>query len=193
MVRFALSLLPFALLLALFGCTQGSLPSACAGLPADRMAGCIYESAVLEQNPYSCYSLPADSSRTKCLNDASDSSVKKLLERLTPEERAQLLGIADSESWQPSAILSGASGSEAGQTGANLPKTASPSDSQAYSQAIASNDMYLCASITDASTRASCITQVAVQVKNPDVCIALSLKSDFDLCNLYAKGGEQAK
>lgn len=176
------------------GCTQGSMPSACAGLSADHLPSCIYESAVLEQNPYSCYSLQNGAPRAKCLNDASDSSMKALLERLTPQERAQLLGIAAAVESQPAGAGSAIpQGQETGTAPANPPKTASQPDAQAYEQAIAANDMAQCATIIDASVRASCITQVALQVKKPEVCNALSLKPDIDICNLYAKGGEQAK
>ena len=64
---------------------------------------------------------------------------------------------------------------------------------RAYAQAVSNTDMAPCVSISDASTRASCITQVALRVKNPSVCGNLTLQADIDICNLYAKGGEQAK
>jgi len=186
-------LLAFSLAL-LAGCTQAQLPQSCAGLSSEGLAACIYESAVLEQNPFSCYSLPEGSLRSACLADASDSSMKKLLERLTPQERAQLLGLAAASAEAPG---TGALPYAPAETGQGAPEAEQPgaagADSQYYGQAVESSDMAACTSISDPSMRASCITQVALQVKKPEVCNALALKADIDICNLYAKAGEQAK
>ena len=196
MRRFTLPFLSFALVLLLFGCTQGAIPAACANSPADTLSNCVYVSAVLKQNPYDCYSLKNSTQREKCLRDASDSVVQKLLEQMTPDERAKIF-----------AAISGATGAsgtnipiplppanvQANSTPfpaiINPPAGVSEADSKAYEQAIAANDIAPCTTITDASTRASCITQVAFRVKNPAICSQFTLKVDIDLCNLYAQGG----
>ena len=200
MRRFTLPLLPLALLLMLFGCTQGGMPAACANSAPDTLSNCVYVAAVLDQNPYECYSLGEDSQKEKCLRDASDSAVKKLLEQMTPEERAKVFaaisGAVDAYGINvPLPPLPAAEPASLGPSPATIspPSGISEADSQAYTQAISSNSMASCATITHASTRASCITQVALQVKNPSVCGSLAQKSDIDICNLYAKGGEQAK
>ena len=153
------------------------------------------ESAVLEQNPYDCYSLKNMSQREKCLRDASDSAVRKLLEQMTPAERANVF-----------AAISGAANAsgitvpplppagepaipENGSAAMNQSGGVSAADSQAYERAIAASDMAPCATIADSSVRASCITQVALRVKNPAVCGQFTKKADLDLCNMYAQGG----
>ena len=199
MRRFTIPLLSLALLLLLFGCAQGGIPAACANSSAGALSNCVYVAAVLEQNPYDCYSLKDSTQREKCLSDASDSAVKKLLEQMTPSERAKVFaaisGAADA-SGISIPILPPASEPSSPTTGpaaTSPPSGVSEADSQAYVRAVATTDMAICAAINDASTRASCITQVALRVKNPAICAQFTLKSDIDLCSLYAKGGEQAK
>ena len=200
MRRFTLPFLSLAMVLLLFGCTSGGIPPACANVSVDTLSNCVYIAAVLEQNPYDCYSLKESPQREKCLRDASDSAVKKLLEQMTPAERAKVFaavsGAVDASGMDIQIPFPSAN--EQTTPGANPaiaipPSGVSEADSQAYAQAIAASDMAPCATIIDASTRASCITQVALRVKNPAVCIQFTQKSDIDLCNLYAKGGEQAK
>jgi hypothetical protein len=199
MRQFTAPTLSLALALLLLGCTQASLPAGCANASPGSLSNCIYVAAVLGQNPYDCYSLQDGAQREKCLRDASDSAARKLLEQMTPSERARIFAAAASGSDASgiSAPLPQAAAEPAPpappQAVINPPSRVSTEDSQAYSQAIATNGMAACATITDVSTRASCITQVALQVKNPSVCSPLSQKADIDLCNLYAKGGEQAK
>ena len=196
-----ITFLPLALLLALFGCTQGGVPSACAGAPSGTLANCIYVSAVLDQNPYNCYSLSNLSQREKCLNDASDSTAQKLLQRMSSSERAQIFAPAQQSTSSAGSQIAPLPPvpAETNATAGNVTEQANSSngisaaDSHAYSQAIATNDMTPCVSIADPSTRASCITQVAIRVKNPAMCAQFTLKADIDLCNLYAKAGEQAK
>ena len=200
MRRFTIPLMLLALLLLLFGCTQGGIPSACANSPVEKLANCVYVSAVLEQNPYDCYSLKENSQREKCLRDASDSAVKKLLEQMTPAERAKVFAAITSavdasgmNITVPIPPASAPTNPAPPRAIINPPTGVSEADSQAYAQAITANDMAPCTAIIDASTRASCITQVALRVKNPAMCSQFTQKSDIDLCNLYAKGGEQAK
>jgi len=198
MRRFALPLAALAMLLALFGCTQGGVPAACANSSGPMLANCVYVSSVLGQNPYDCYSIQNTSQREKCLRDASDSAARKLLEQMTPAERARIFAaasdaIAAAGIEMPLPVPSGPASPAAEPVPIIPPSGVSESDSQAYTQAIAANDMSPCTAISDASTRASCITQVALQVKNPTICSQLTQKPDIDLCNLYAKAGEQAK
>ena len=201
MAKTAPILIMFALALALAGCTQGGIPPACANATSGSLANCVYLSSVLEQNPYGCYSIQVMSEREKCLNDASDSAAQKLLARMSPEERAQIFAQASGAAGASGAIPNGSAALPAGVNatptyGQAVPGQSgqiSESDSRAYAQAVSNTDMAPCVSISDASTRASCITQVALRVKNPSVCGNLTLQADIDICNLYAKGGEQAK
>ena len=196
MRRFTLPLLSFALILMLFGCAQAGIPSSCTNVSVDTLSNCVYVTSVLEQNPYECYSLQNATQREKCLRDASDSAAQKLLAQMTPEERAKVFaaisGAIDASGVNvqiplpPSNVQVNTTPSP---TIINPPAGASEADSRAYEQAISANDIVPCTTITDASTRASCITQVAFRVKNPAICSQFTLKTDIDLCNLYAKGG----
>ena len=204
MGRFHPSVIVSALVaLALFfGCTQSAAPSSCAGVADARLANCIYTSAVLEQNPYPCYSLASLSQRDRCLKDSTDSAAKIRFESLSPEERARVfatggLVVAPTpprQSIEPAARLpNGAPSAQPNPQGVNPPPGVSEADAQSYIQALNSNDLAPCASIVDASARASCITQVAQKVKRPEICPVFAMKEDRDLCNMYAKAGEQAK
>jgi len=193
MRRFTLPLLSFALLLVLFGCIQGGIPAACANSSVEKLSNCIYIASVLEQNPFDCYSIKDNTQREKCLRDASDSAIKKLLEQMTPEERTKIfLAISGATNTSGIDIILPPTNEsitpDPGSAIINSSTGVSEADSQAYVQAVAANDMVLCATITHTSTRASCITQVALRVKNPAVCSQFTLTSDFDLCNFYAKG-----
>jgi len=196
MRRFTLPLLSLALALLLFGCTQAGVPPACANSTVDKLPNCVYVAAVLEQNPYDCYSLQNMSQREKCLRDASDSAVQKLLAQMTPEERAKafaaISGAADASGINipiPSPPSNAPANPNTGSTITNPPAGAPDADSQSYEQAISTNDMAPCTEISSASMRSSCITQVALQVKNPAICAQLTAQSDSDLCKMYAQGG----
>ena len=205
MGRFHLSIIVSALVaLALFfGCTQSAIPSSCAGVSESRLANCIYTSAVLEQNPYSCYSIPALLQREQCLKDSTDSAAKSRFEALSTEERARVFATGDDlivapplppQSIVPIAPLpNNTPENQSNLQGINPPLGVSEADAQSYVRAVNNNDLAPCVSIVDASTRASCITQVAQKVKKPEICAMFSIKADRDLCNMYAKAGEQAK
>jgi hypothetical protein len=187
-------LLAFSLALALlFGCTQVSVPQACNGVPQEKLSSCIYVNAVLEQNSYACYSIPLGDNRVKCLKDASDSAMKKRLEGMSAQERENVLSPKPSPPpaiAQPEAppVIAPVQPLE-NQTNLTLLPGVSDSDRLSFLQAVETSDMAPCTIITDPSIRASCITQVALKVKNPQVCMILTQKPDFDLCNMYAKGG----
>ena len=195
MGRFTLLSVSLALLLLLFGCTQGGIPTACANSSVDKLANCVYVSAVIDQNPYNCYTLQNISQREKCLRDASDSAMKKLLEQMTPAERekvfAAISGVADASGVNilPISPVNEPTLPNATPEIINPQTGISEADTQAYEQAVAANDLAPCTKINDASTRASCITQVALRVKNPAMCRQFTQKTDIDLCNMYAKGG----
>lgn len=165
------------------------------------MANCIYVNSVLAQDQYTCYSLSNTTQREKCLRDSSDDSIRQLLESMPPAERDKIFtAVAEAVNnylpTQPSAPSQQPSPGSSNVL--SVPNTSSQNgaseiDKQLYAQAINSNDMVPCVSIADSSTRKSCITQVALKVKNPASCGLFTEKDDIDICNLYAKAGEQAK
>jgi len=194
MRRFTIPILSLALLLVLFGCTQGGIPSACAGSSVEKLPNCVYVAAVLEQNPFNCYSLSNISQKEQCLRDASDSSIKKLLEAMSPAERAKIFSVISGEvntsrvDVPPLPPVNESADPNLELVNINLTDGVSEADSKAYAHAVAINNITACAPITHASTRSSCIAQVALRVKNPSMCSQFTLASDIDLCNFYAKG-----
>lgn len=70
-----------AALVLLLGCVQVDAPKGCAALPAEDRPGCIYYSAVNDQNPYACYAIKNSTDRETCIKDAIDPSAKKKLQR----------------------------------------------------------------------------------------------------------------
>ncbi len=192
-----LQTIPLVMLLfcfaAFFGCTQGGA-SECNSAPPEKLSNCIYVKAVMDQNPFYCYSLHDNSQRDTCIKGASDPNVKAELERSSPSQRNLIFE-------EP-----GASPSHANATVAPVPvppriATASPlgqcnsfqpSDADQCMRAIAieGNDVSACKGIQDQAIRQNCITQIAKMVKNPSICASLSSQGDINLCNLYAKAGE---
>lgn len=202
-LHFAASVLFSLALLAVFGCTQAIAPAACANASSDKLANCIYVNAVLEQNPYNCYPLSNLTQREKCLRDSSDSNAQNIVENMNSRERDSIFAVAEPGAPQLPPVLPELPSPPLGNvslpiqppanTSINLPPGISGQDAQSFTQAVQTNDMTPCVSITDPSTRASCITQVALRVKKPSICDVLTEQDDIDICNLYAKAGEQAK
>ena len=78
-MKFLLAALIAASIIFLFGCVQVSPPESCASLSATDQPGCIYYSAVMNQDPYACYAIQDKAQRTVCLKDAIDPNAKKAI------------------------------------------------------------------------------------------------------------------
>ena len=82
-MKFLLAALIAASIIFLFGCVQVSPPESCTSLSAADQPGCIYYTAVMNQDPYACYALQDTAQRTVCLKDAIDPTAKKALYKKT--------------------------------------------------------------------------------------------------------------
>lgn len=201
--RIAAALLFSLTFIAFSGCAQLGVPPQCLNATSGTMANCVYVKSVLEQAPYGCYSLSDMEQREKCLRDSTNPSMQKELERMPQRERDGIFAIASgsADAIQQALLPSQPSQPPPQQvpipppntSSAGMPAGISGEDAQAFSKAVQENDMAPCVSISDKPTRASCITQVALRIKKPSVCDVLTTQEDIDICNLYAKAGEQAK
>ncbi|MCX6773173.1 MAG: hypothetical protein NTV88_05405 [Candidatus Micrarchaeota archaeon] len=78
-MKFLLVALIVAAAIVFFGCIQVSPPENCSQVSIEEQPGCVYYSAVMNQDPYTCYALKNESQRTVCLKDAIDPSAKKAI------------------------------------------------------------------------------------------------------------------
>ncbi len=182
----------FAILLLVFsyGCTQGSVPSHCKSLPEDRLANCIYNQAVMDQNPFYCYSIANIEQRSICIGDASSPTAKATLEKAASKQRNAIF----MEEEEPQALPTPApstSPEPEPQQGSCAAKSGEEKDRCFKSQAVQESDLKVCEQITDSTTRESCISEIAIKTKDLDSCKELSDGDDQNLCNLYVKGDEQ--
>lgn len=87
---FILALLAAAFLL-IYGCIQVSPSQQCSTLAPEDQPGCTYYSAVMDQNPYPCYSMANMAQREVCLKDAIDPAAKKALSRVPASKAGNVL------------------------------------------------------------------------------------------------------
>ena len=81
MARFQFALILLSTL-ALSGCI--SQLSNCGSAPPAKLSECIYTDAVMNQDPFSCYSIPDFNQRAKCIKDASDPNVRTQIQHALP-------------------------------------------------------------------------------------------------------------
>ena len=193
----ALAALVLALSFLFFGCVQGSLPQQCSGMSGDRLANCVYVRAVIDQNPFNCYSIEKLDIRKTCISDASSTAMKKKLVSMAQNERDMLLiGPNSSETpvvpaGQQPATATNETSSTTMQPGATTGANHSSLDQQVFLQAVDANRIELCEQIGDYETMRSCISQVARQTKVLSVCDSLSTADNIELCRMYTQGGEK--
>jgi hypothetical protein len=183
----------------LYGCAQGQMPQQCAAKQGGYLANCVYVNAVMEQNPFYCYSLSVMGQRVECLTDATDPAMKKRLENLKQDERdaifmpesevqpASFPGQLPTIKPKPGQIPSGEGGYAATGGTADQP---SP-DEALYNAAVEGNDLQLCLQISSSEAVKSCISQIARQTKRPELCKTLKDKNLSELCNLYSLGDRE--
>lgn len=190
-------LLPFVLvaaLCALFGCA-GSVPSSCASATPDKLANCAYRAAVMEENPYYCYSIQDAEQRATCIRDVGNAEVKKKLQTATAQEQEQIFNSPSSPSQNPSQNTPAPESQPAPEV---QPVVVQVSDCQNATgrekdgcirdKAVASQDLSQCPLISDPSLRDSCISKIARMTKDLSACGSLPSEDDRALCNLYAQG-----
>jgi hypothetical protein len=192
MERFALALAALSVVFLISGCFQGGAPAACASAKQSAFANCVYINAVMEQNPFYCYSLPDKYQRSVCIQDASDPKVKAALERADQETREAIFA---EKQPQPPPSVPQENVSQPPQP-AELPANGSCGQLQGIERddcyrmlAVEGSNISACEEVNASSLRESCIAQVAQMLKKPEICLQLSMQGSIDLCNFYSKAG----
>ena len=173
-----------ALLGVLFaGCVQSSAPQACAGASQGTVAACTYEQAVLEQNPFYCYSLSDMAARQTCMRDATDPVVKKQLEN-SKSRGAQI-------AQQPATVVEAPAAPSTPPAQPNASCDAmngTARDECIRAQSVADADLLGCVRISGQSAKMACVSQIAQSTRDLASCANLQDSALRDLCRTYAKG-----
>jgi hypothetical protein len=192
MARFTAALLALSIAVLLSGCTQGGSPSVCSSGKPAMFANCVYINAVMEQNPFYCYSLEDKYQRGVCIQDASDAAKKTLLERADPATRDAIF--AEKSATQPAPPM------QENATPTEQPPVVVPQEGCGSLQDAAKDNCYralaveksnisTCEQVLSPVVRENCIAQEAQAVKKPEICPSLTNQSSIDLCNFYSKTG----
>jgi hypothetical protein len=172
------------------------VPRECLGVADAKLAGCIYVRAVLDQNPFTCYSIWGIDQRKACISDASSPAMKKKVAGMPQAERDAIFSpkaqndLAIPRTPQEQEPLNGTAAGQGGQSpNATGEENATRSaDEQAYVDAVAANDVQLCERIADPTTLQSCISEVARQKKDLGICETLVEQANREICRMYAQG-----
>jgi hypothetical protein len=193
MKKHALALLALSFAF-LSGCSQTSFPQQCQNVAPSLLPNCVYVNAVMDQNPFYCYSLEDHYQRQTCLKDAADPAMRSALQRALPSERDSIFAPQQPE--QPARAPQATPEQQHEVTPA--PSAPSPMDicntlsgtdrdECLRSLALDSNNVTICGAVNASSVRENCIAQVARATKDPSACGSLN-QTNADLCNLYSKG-----
>ncbi|MEM4633693.1 MAG: hypothetical protein QW275_00905 [Candidatus Anstonellaceae archaeon] len=184
---YAFALISFALFLP--GCIQPAVPDACKSLQGNKFTDCIYRSAVLEQNPFLCYSIEDIDQRSICLRHATNPAMKAQVQYAMQEEnKPSAKEVPDSPPTQlpPSETFPQ-------EEGNCFAKSGEQRDNCLRDEALASKDLLGCEKIDSFSIRTSCIAKVAMASRNLEKCNELSDEQSRNLCRTYAKGENPAQ
>jgi len=169
----------------LFGCAQASFPEVCRSVSASKMANCIYVNAVLEQNPFHCYSIEDLNQRGTCMKHATDPAMRKAVQNAQAQDLDAIFAEPKAEPAQ--APAASANITEPG----NAPCTSMTGlakDNCFKTEAINSKSIVSCEKVADGSLRSACIAEVAKKTKDIESCKTLTDEESRSLCRLYAKG-----
>ncbi|MCX8194582.1 MAG: hypothetical protein N3G22_00525 [Candidatus Micrarchaeota archaeon] len=177
----------------LSGCIQGEKPPQCASVPKEKFANCIYINAVMEQNPFYCYSLEDKEQKRVCIQDASDASKKAALERADQETRDSIFAPKKPQIIPVQNQTKNNTTDEIPQL-PPLPQDpcemapASKKDECYWQVAMEDLNMPLCEKIKTGSFRENCIAYIALTTKNSALCQQLTNRSNIDLCRFFSSG-----
>lgn len=193
-MRFFTALLALSLVLLVFGCAQSSLPQACSSTPAQKIPNCAYVAAVMEQNPFYCYSISDMQQRATCIKDSSNPVMQSELERSSQAQRDAIFAPAapavppaitppipsQNNTWQPPAAETDCMAMQGGER-----------DSCLSAYALNGKIIADCGQIISQPLRESCITQVAKATRDMESCKTLEVQADYEICRLYSQGEVQ--
>jgi len=169
----------------LFGCAQVSFPEVCRAVSASKMANCIYVNAVLEQNPFYCYSIEDLNQRGICMKHATDPAMRKAVQNAQAQDLDAVF--AEPKGELPPAPPAPANLTEPGNASCNS-MIGVAKDNCFKTEAINSKSIVSCEKVADGSLRSACIAEVAKKTKDIESCKTLTDEESRSLCRLYAKG-----
>ncbi len=189
-MRLPLAILLGVSLLLVFGCAQPTPPQQCLNGSSANLSKCIYRTAVLGQEPYTCYSLREQQQRIDCLRDSTDPSAKKNLDRTVEQERAPVIVPPKTQNITVEPALPTEPEPEPLPPGYESCNSLRGDDRDLCILSISVNKFNLraCERIVDSTFRNSCISQIAMRTKNITTCESLSTVNNQELCRSYAQG-----
>lgn len=148
---------------------------------------CFYHAAVLNQQPDNCYYIPNMTARETCLEEANDANAQA---RLQDSSYNRQQYVSDAQPQQTPAQPQG----EAPQ----VPPSGDPvslcmnakqlsKDACIRQVAIERNDLLMCGTVSAGDFRASCISNIALNLKTKAPCDKLTRDSDRQICYYYAQ------
>ena len=187
-MRLTVAFLAFAAVLLLSGCAQKTAPQSCIGIPEAESDGCVRNAAVMEQNPYLCYSITDETAREECIRSSVSQEAKDRLEAEANARQRSARQAAPATQGQPPAESQPPPGNESG--GSCQSKTGQEMENCILSGALASQNISECERLATKDGSDSCISQIAQKTKDVESCALLSSEESRSLCSLYAKGNE---
>jgi len=151
------------------------------------MANCIYINAVLEQNPFHCYSIEDLNQRGICMKHAADPAMRKAVQNARAQDLYLIFAQPSPEPHTPPSPPQPPANKTEPEEGC-LSKIGNEKDSCFKAEAVASKSIISCEKIADASLRSACIAEVAKSTKDLESCKTLAEEENRNLCRLYAKG-----
>lgn len=169
----------------IFGCIQTKTAAKCSQYQdTAQKEQCINYMAVWYQDPYACYDIKDISLREKCLDAAVEpKEAQKLKSASMAPANTTVIDVAkENNQNQAVAEIDNAAVSKC------VDEKKTGLDGCMQSVAIETKDMTLCAKIKSEEYRMPCITNVAVVLKNPQICSMFEDANEKGLCNYYSGG-----
>ncbi len=177
--------LAFAAFLFLSGCTGSTGYQTCASHTSQSERDfCFYQSAVLRQQPDSCYYITDLGGRETCLEDSNNPDAQARLQTEL-EGGTQLAYEATAAS--PASPPQPVPGRPEDPISKCMSIRKLSRDGCVRALAIENNDLESCATIAAGDYRASCISNIALNLKTKAQCSKLQRDSDRQICQYYSQ------
>jgi hypothetical protein len=193
-IRQIILLAALAAALILSGCIQPPQAQRCASAPAAEMDTCMWETAILYQEPYLCYSVKNAKTREACLDGSNNPAEAERLrnERLAGAkpalEPAQTPPADQAMKEEVARVQAEVQLPEPQRSIVACNKTGMSEEECMRKVATDTKNLSLCAAILEKNMRVSCISRIAATTKDMGKCNELSALEDKNVCKYYAGG-----
>lgn len=180
-VFLALAML-FAGMLA-FGCIQSKSAGSCVQYAdISQKEQCISYMAIWYQDSYACYDITDITLRESCLDKSIDPKEAVKLKSATTQKTSNATTSTQNPGNQTKVIQE----IDNAQVSKCVSEKNLAVEECMKDVAIETKDMTMCAKITADEYKMPCITNVAVLLKNPEICNVLEDSQERGLCNYYS-------